>query len=132
MSLWGPCLCPPSRVGERTKRSMPGPPFSLQANHTTVKCGATELFSYGIILFANESIESKLSDHFSHFKTCREISTWAIEKYKVGSLIIRVEEFPCKLIKLPWSFRSNCSFCQDIEDSPAAPIFLIKPKNHRF
>src|SRR5207302_3579692 len=41
MSLWGPCLCPLSNVGERTKRSMPGPPFSLQANHTTVKCGAT-------------------------------------------------------------------------------------------
>src|SRR4030095_3263750 len=41
MSWWGPCLCPPSHVGERTKRSMPGPLFSLQANHTTVKCGAT-------------------------------------------------------------------------------------------
>src|SRR5712692_7392760 len=41
MLLRGPCLYPPSDVGERTKRSMPGPPFSLQANHTTVKCGAT-------------------------------------------------------------------------------------------
>src|SRR5712671_3040350 len=41
MSLWGPCLCPPSRVGKRTKRRMPGPPFSLQANHTTVECRAT-------------------------------------------------------------------------------------------
>ena len=28
--------CPPSSVGERTKRSMAGPPFSLQVRYTTV------------------------------------------------------------------------------------------------
>src|SRR5712691_6245404 len=46
MLLWGPCLSPPSHVGERTKRSMPGPSLSLQAHHTTVKCGATQLVEH--------------------------------------------------------------------------------------
>jgi hypothetical protein len=29
--------CPPSSVGERTKRSMAGPPFALQGHLTTVQ-----------------------------------------------------------------------------------------------
>src|SRR2546423_8346979 len=33
--------CPPSSVGERTKRSMSGPPFALQVHLPTVACGAT-------------------------------------------------------------------------------------------
>src|SRR5215475_12999613 len=33
--------CPPSNVGERTKRSMSGPPFALQVHLPTVACGAT-------------------------------------------------------------------------------------------
>src|SRR5256714_8639020 len=35
--------CPPSSVGERTKRSMSGPPFALQVHLPTVACGATYL-----------------------------------------------------------------------------------------
>jgi hypothetical protein len=35
--------CPPSSVGERTKRSMAGPPFALQGHRTTVQRGATHL-----------------------------------------------------------------------------------------
>src|SRR2546430_4865241 len=34
--------CPPSSVGERTKRSMSGPPFALQVHLPTVACGATQ------------------------------------------------------------------------------------------
>src|SRR5262245_32995811 len=33
--------CPPSNGGERTKRSMSGPPFALQVHLPTVACGAT-------------------------------------------------------------------------------------------
>src|SRR5262245_54385001 len=35
--------CPPSNGGERTKRSMSGPPFALQVHLPTVACGATGL-----------------------------------------------------------------------------------------
>src|SRR5436190_23977246 len=41
--------CPPSSVGERTKRSMSGPPFALQVHLPTVACGATLLFYPGRI-----------------------------------------------------------------------------------
>ena len=37
--------CPPSIVGERTKRSMARPPFALQVHLTTVKCRATTVAS---------------------------------------------------------------------------------------
>jgi hypothetical protein len=33
--------CPPSSVGERTERSMAGPPLVSQGHLTTVSCGAT-------------------------------------------------------------------------------------------
>ena len=36
---------------------MPGPPFSLQANHTTVKCGATVYFVDASILHLREFVD---------------------------------------------------------------------------
>jgi hypothetical protein len=45
---WAKCRggghdCPPSRVGERTQRSLSGPLVAFQANLTTVKRGATRM-----------------------------------------------------------------------------------------
>ena len=42
--------CPPSSVGERTTRSMSGPPFALQVHLPTVACGATGHATNGYIL----------------------------------------------------------------------------------
>jgi hypothetical protein len=39
--------CPPGFAWKRAKRSMAGPPFSLQANLTTVKWGATPRWGEG-------------------------------------------------------------------------------------
>src|SRR5207249_1783361 len=54
--------CPPSSVGERTKRSMSGPPFALQVHLPTVACGATEQVT-GRVLPSNSRQPVKASIH---------------------------------------------------------------------
>src|SRR6266446_1435344 len=62
--------CPPSSVEERTKRSMSGPPFSLQADHTTVKCGAT----HSAAMLPTHHIQKASATINARLATWREVS----------------------------------------------------------
>ena len=71
-------MYPPSDVGERTKRSMPGPPFSVQANHPTVKCGATNHSFLQKILSLLFSYATLFLDTFTFL-----ITFWFVQKVRV-------------------------------------------------
>src|SRR6266702_8074120 len=80
MPGWAECRggvhdCPRSIVGERTKRSMSGPPLCLQVPLTTVACGATlEL--------------SQAKTHITHIENGFDFLGQHVRKY-AGKLLIK-------------------------------------------